>query len=203
MTALELFMDEPVRVVQQMKICNKCREMLPATPDYFHRRSVSGDGLRTVCKECCNKWTKAYSQNGGYEKQHKINHEKSPHRTALKCLRARVKGYGKRKWLLGDARTPEAEAYIEYLKTITHCPDCAKELVWFSEGKNNLDSASFDRMDSDGDYTKKNVRIVCRHCNQRKNDSPTDEWVGQLEVRIKKGIIEEVDPMLTEFLICE
>ena len=29
-----------------------------------------------------------------------------------------------------------------------------------------------------------------------------DEWVGLLKVRVEKGIIEEVDPRLTEFL-CE
>ena len=75
-------------------------------------------------------------------------------------------------------------------------------MVWYSEGGKKFESASFDRIDSDGDYTKENVRIVCRHCNVRKNDSPVDEWVGLLKVRVEKGIIEEVDPRLTEFL-CE
>ena len=167
--------------------------------------------MRGQCKECRNKSLKAWYQNGGgKERQHnryqKRGNEKaheSPHRSALKVLRANVKRRGKRKFLLGEAVTPEAEAYIKYLQTITHCPDCAKEMVWYARGgKWNRDSASFDRIDSDEHYTKKNVRIVCRHCNVRKNDSPVDEWVGLLKVRIEKGIIEEVDQRLIEFL-CE
>ena len=65
---------------------------------------------------------------------------------------------------------------------------------------NNPDSASFDRIDSDEDYTKENVRIVCFHCNRQKQDSPVDEWVGLLKVRIEKGIIERVDESLLNFL---
>ena len=64
------------------------------------------------------------------------------------------------------------------------------------------ESASFDRIDSNGDYTKENVRIVCFRCNRKKSDHPVDEWVGLLKVRVEKGIIEQVDQKLTEFL-CE
>lgn len=35
------------------KICNKCGKELPATPDFFHRRSKgSKDGLNSICKKC-------------------------------------------------------------------------------------------------------------------------------------------------------
>ena len=204
MTSLELFMkDDEIIQNPHMKICTKCNIPKPATPEYFYRRPKgSGDGLRGECKECRVKVEKAWYQNGGYERKQKNDHEKSPHRRAFGKLRNNVNKRGKCKFLLGEAGTPEAEAYIEHLQTITHCPDCAKELVWFSEGKNNPDSASFDRIDSDEHYTKENVRIVCKHCNAQKQDSPVDEWVGLLKVRVEKGIIEEVDPRLIEFL-CE
>ena len=180
-----------------MRICTKCKTPKPATSEYFHYHDAHRGGLRHDCKECRNKYQKAYMKNGGTKRLH----EETPHRTAFKNTRSRVKRTGKYKWLLGEARSPEAEAYIEYLQTITHCPDCSKEMVWFSYSyRNNPDSASFDRIDSNEDYTKKNVRVVCRHCNQQKNDSPVDEWVGLLKVRVEKGIIEEVDPKLTEFL---
>lgn len=196
---LEMFMDTPVNdAVTRMKICTKCNTPKPATPEYFTRQNRNRNGLHAYCKECRANY---YHENGGKEKSYKTAHE-SPHRTAFTNLRGKVKRRGKRKFLLGEAGTPEAEAYIKYLETITHCTDCSKELVWFSWGRNNLDSASFDRIDSDGDYTKENVRIVCMHCNAQKNDLPIDEWVAVLERRIEKGIIEEVDPRLLEFL-CE
>ena len=213
--SLELFMNDVI-TQPRMKICTKCNTPKPATTEYFHSRRDVKDGLRSDCIECKNMQRKdyyynkggrerqrVYMENGGREKDHKNRHETSPHRNAFKNLRGRVKQKGKRKFLLGEAKSPEAEAYIKYLETITHCPDCSKELVWLSEVINDLDSASFDRIDSDGDYTKENVRIVCKHCNNQKGDLLVDEWVAVLKVRIEKGIIEEVDPRLTKFLICE
>ena len=199
--SLELFMDDVI-TQPRMKICTQCNTSKPATREYFYRVTKIRIGLRGKCKECAAKRDTARYQNGGREKHHKNRHEKTPHRSALNMLRSGVKRKGKRKFLLGEARTPETEAYIKYLQTITHCPDCSKEMVWLSEVSNNPDSASFDRIDSDGDYTKENVRIVCKHCNAQKQDSPVDEWVGLLKVRIEKGIIEDVDSRLIEFL-CE
>ena len=201
--SLELFMNDAITVQQpHMKICNTCNTPKPATREYFRREQRVKSGLCACCKECEAKYKKAWYQNGGKEKEHKRRHEKTPYRTAFGKLRNNVKKKGKRKFLLGEAKTPEAEAYIKYLETITHCTDCAKELVWFSEGKNNRQSASFDRIDSDEHYTKENVRIVCFHCNVQKGDLLVDEWVGLLKVRIEKGILEEVDQRLIEFL-CE
>jgi Zn finger protein HypA/HybF involved in hydrogenase expression len=198
---LEMFMDTPVNdAATRMKICTKCNTPKPATPEYFTREKRNRNGLRAECKECRAKSDLIrYHGDGGREKYYKTRHEKSPHRTALNNLRNRDRE-GKRKFLLGEARTPEAEAYIKYLQTITHCPDCAKELVWYSEGGKKNDSASFDRIDSNGDYTKENVRIVCFHCNSQKGDLLVDEWVAVLKLRIEKGILEEVDPRLLEFL---
>ena len=189
--SLEMFIDEVIQK-EAMKICTKCREAKPATSEYFWRHGTRKDGWDCWCKEC------KYYGPGGREKKYKQMHQ-TPHQTSFTMLRKRVKK-GNRKFSLGEARTPEAEAYIEYLKTITHCPDCAKELVWDSAGIMNPDSASFDRIDSDRDYTKENVRIVCLHCNKRKQDSPVDEWIGLLKVRIEKGIIERVDECLLNFL---
>ena len=214
--SLELFMNDVITVQQpRMKTCSKCKTPKPATTEYFYRMTQSGDGFRSDCKECSSvgsadyyynkggqEYQRAYRQNGGYERQKKNFHENTPHRTAFSHLRSKVKRRGKRKFLLGEAKTPEAEAYIKYLQTITHCPDCSKELVWYSEGGKKFESASFDRIDSDEHYTKENVRIVCSQCNSQKNDLPVDEWVALLEKRVEKGIIEDVDSRLIEFL-CE
>ena len=203
--SLVFMSDEELQQQQSvmMKTCTTCKKTKPATPEYFYRQKNGKYGLSSQCKECKLKSQNAwYHQNGGYEKGYKCIHEKSPHRTAFNELRANVKKKGKRKFLLGEAKTPEAEAYIKYLQTITHCPDCSKEMVWLSWGGKKNESASFDRIDSNGNYTKENVRIVCSQCNTKKSDHPVDEWVGLLKVRVRKGIIEQVDQRLTEFL-CE
>ena len=182
---LETFMDEPVQ--KTMRICSKCKELKPLTPEYFFKFHLNPLGFANRCKEC------ALTQVNKSRK-------KSPARTSFATKRSSVKRDGRYKWGLGKAKTPEAEAYIEYLETITHCPDCAKEVEWFGKMGNPY-AASYDRIDSDGDYTKENVRIVCRDCNTQKSFSPVDEWVGLLEVRVKKGIIKEVDPALVEYII--
>ena len=205
---LEMFMnDEPIQdALIPTKKCTKCEEVLPATVEYFY--GTGGESLRADCKKCFLQYKKEYLaslprevRNSRAAASVEQTHKNSPHRKSFNNARGRVKRQGKYKWFLGKAKTPEAEAYIEYLKTVTHCPDCTKKLVWYSKKIMDKDSASFDRMDSDGHYTKENVRIVCWHCNSQKSDSPADEWVGLLEVRVKKGIIKEVDPALVEYLI--
>ena len=179
------------------KICTGCNIPKPATADYFRRKLENKrHGLTSRCKECLNKADRHYMKNGGYERKHDV----SAHRNALNALRYRVTKRGKCKFLLGEAGTPEAEAYIAYLQTLTHCPDCDKKLLWYARGKNNPDSASFDRIDSNGHYTKENVRVVCISCNSQKSNSPVDEWVGLLEVRVRKGILKDVDSRLTEYI---
>ena len=83
------------------------------------------------------------------------------------------------------------EMYVRYLI----------DIKWFQIGNGTgNDSGSFDRIDSNVGYREGNVRITCRICNVRKSDSPVDEWVGLLEVRIRNGIISCVDETLLQFL---
>lgn len=37
---------------REFKTCSKCKRLLPATTEYFHRASYQGDGLNPHCKEC-------------------------------------------------------------------------------------------------------------------------------------------------------
>ena len=52
------------------KICRKCGRELPATLDYFQKRSDEKDGLRNKCRECCNSDFKV-SVPEGYKQCHK------------------------------------------------------------------------------------------------------------------------------------
>ena len=209
--SLEMFMGgEPAAAVvwqPHMMICIKCKTPKPATTEYFHAALDRRDNLKCTCKECACQYGRERYQNLTEEekraenKRTRANKKLKPHRAAFTSKRSNVKRDGTYKWHLGAAGTPEAEAFIEHWKTVIHCPDCGKELECLSDKR--AKSSSLDRIDSNGDYTKENVRVICDVCNTRKSSSPVDEWVGLLEVRIRKGIIPKVDPRLTEFLICE
>lgn len=38
------------------KTCTKCGAEKPATSEYFYRSKLYRDGLRSMCKTCCNAW---------------------------------------------------------------------------------------------------------------------------------------------------
>lgn len=44
--------DASMTTIIPQKQCSKCRELFPATSEYFHRDKKSKDGLRNVCKIC-------------------------------------------------------------------------------------------------------------------------------------------------------
>jgi len=48
-----------------------------------------------------------------------------------------------------------------------------KDVVWFTNG--------LDRVDSQGDYTRKNLVACCRRCNQMKNDLTHEQFVQHLK----------------------
>lgn len=52
-----------------LKQCNKCKEWKPATPQHFHRKASSRDGLRSICITCrgCTKMPD-YSASEGHKR---------------------------------------------------------------------------------------------------------------------------------------
>lgn len=49
----------------QSKRCSACDELIPATPQFFHRNSESADGLLGQCKACCQVKRKLRKERGG------------------------------------------------------------------------------------------------------------------------------------------
>ena len=46
-----------------IKVCVKCKRELPATAEYFHRESMTKDGLRCRCKVCRREEIRKYHQS--------------------------------------------------------------------------------------------------------------------------------------------
>lgn len=55
-----------------MKRCSKCKEWFPATPEYFHRRKKSRDGLNGVCRNCKNRHQREYSADYNMKNREKL-----------------------------------------------------------------------------------------------------------------------------------
>jgi len=50
---------------EKTKICTKCGEGFPSTPEFFHRKSASRDGLASWCAACANKHNRQYKIKRG------------------------------------------------------------------------------------------------------------------------------------------
>jgi hypothetical protein len=73
--------NEPA-IPEGFKQCNTCKEILPATTEYFHRDKSKADGLHTRCASCrCNagkKWREEHPEESAayHRKLYYENHEK-------------------------------------------------------------------------------------------------------------------------------
>ena len=183
---LEAYMDMPVQSKILMRKCKTCGETKPLLTEFLKCENYR----RNDCRTCTGK------RNLEWKSQ-------NPEATAFTNKKARAKRYG-------IEFTLDQSIWIPIMEATKHCPDCAVCIVWRQKsvevkngsGTAQPSSGSFDRIDPSLGYVEGNVRCTCMECNARKNNSPVDEWVGLLKVRVEKGIIEEVDPRLLEFL-CE
>lgn len=66
--------------------------------------------------------------------------------------------------------------YKIFLNPPTHCECCRCELAYHKlDNSKDSRSPSFDRIDSKGGYTIRNVRMICLRCNRLKSDSTAEE----------------------------
>jgi 5-methylcytosine-specific restriction endonuclease McrA len=69
--SLLLLSDNTIGGVYMEKVCIDCEQSLPATYDYYYKRTASSDGLNPRCKECCKKKNKKDNRNGYYAEYRK------------------------------------------------------------------------------------------------------------------------------------
>lgn len=58
------------------KVCSKCKQELPLTTEYFHKRKLDKDGFRSICKTCRGTKNIAISTKEGYRICKKCDIEK-------------------------------------------------------------------------------------------------------------------------------
>ena len=160
------------------KRCTACQKMFPITEEFFYKNKTIKGGFENTCKKCGNvkrlKWrTKNLELSVFVKKRSRV-------------LRA------------GLEFTLDQDRWVRLLKETNTCVDCNGSMTCTAENRN--ETTSFDKIDPTKGYLENNTRLICVKCNAQKSDLSPDEWNAVLEVRVRKGIIEEVDPRLTEYV---
>jgi hypothetical protein len=143
---LKIIPSEPIR------ICSKCGEGKPLNNENFsykgRKRADGTDDLDTRCLEC-------------KRAQDLINRKKNPCKAMWKNKKADCKKKG-----IPFDLTPE------YLKSIApvHCPVFPWMRIHYGGGKQVDNTASIDRINPNGGYTKGNVQILSLKANRCKSN---------------------------------
>ena len=193
-----LFATPPKKKQQEKgtKECSSCKKVFPETTEYFTpngkfgKLSFEGIRLSSFCRTCKLDKKRVYRKN-------------NPELDAFQTKRSKAKKLGI-EFNLGEKGSSGEKAWIAKIKKTTSCVDCGQEIHLYapeeSNGAPRNNSMSFDKINPNMGYVEGNTRLVCHECNTRKNTSPVDEWMGQLEVRIRKGMIQEIDPDLVRYI---
>ncbi len=132
------------------KVCTKCKRKLPATAEYFYKRSNVKSGLQYMCKDCKNKWIKNYRSS-----------------TIKGYLYGIFAGMKQRCTYRGHG------SYHRYGgRGIKVCFKSSDEFVDYVISKLQVDprGLQIDRIDNDGNYESGNIRFVTRkeNCKNRR-----------------------------------
>jgi len=189
------------------KTCSKCKKVftvdeLKELSKYFYKRKTLKDGFGCYCKIC-------------FKKINAKSKKKNWMGILLGSAQARAKKYNRP---FDDDLT--VEWGLKRFKAIggkCENPECGKKLkTGGGRGKHDLDSATLDRFNNEGGYTKGNVQFLCYYCNCSKNsgqlpyerkilnEKEKQEWLDGLGSKIEDVVksinVEFKDPLVREIM---
>jgi len=175
------------------KTCPKCKKVFTVDKseellEFFYKDKIKKDGFISQCKICNKKACLKY---------HKKNWEKILLYSAL----CRAKKYGRDfdltvEWILERFTTIDGKC---------ENPECRKKLKTGGTGKRKKthDSATLDRFDNEGGYTKDNVQFLCSFCNTSKRSGQFPYEREVLYQRKKQKWLEELKPKIDKLILFE
>lgn len=178
-----------------LKICSKCQQAKPATPDYFYRAKKDKSGLQSYCKSCMSGYFKKYYQDNlerfKYDSSYYLENRE---RHRVKC----------RKWELANkevasnytrqrrARKREAQG--------NHTTEDVQRQYEAQKGKCHYckvdvgDAYHVDHvipLSRGGSNGPENIVIACPFCNCSKGNKMPHEWVRggrwRRKAKVKQG----------------
>ncbi len=146
-----------------VKICARCKQEFPATPEFFHRKKSTKDGLQFSCKKY------RLSAIGDYQKT------LAGRRTAK---RAYKKSYATINGRLGyvfssmkqRCTNPHCRSYRWYgRRGIIVCFKSADEFIGYVVNELRVDprGLTIDRINNDGNYERGNIRFITKAENNK------------------------------------
>lgn len=166
-----------------MKKCSHCKEIKPLSE--FSKTKTNKDGLSYLCRPCNRAETKAYRERHNeryYRNQCNVRNSftgriKDMHHNCK--TRAKIKGF--------DFDIEIDDIINLYAEQNGRCAITNQEMDFKSSNrkKANPFRISIDRIDSNGGYTKNNIRLVCWSVNQMKGDKTEEEFKFWIELLYK------------------
>jgi hypothetical protein len=104
------------RVEAETKTCWKCGRTLPATEEFFPRRSDSVDGLRGTCRECKSEFDEQYrAENKDHLMElNRIWRANHPEECKANCKKYRDTHKEQRKISVKESRERHYDTFLEY-----------------------------------------------------------------------------------------
>ena len=173
--------------------CGACRAMHPKS--CFGQDKNSHSGFAYTCKKVVSQRNKSYH----------LCHRSAINRRNKERRLERKQSQNSQEWalkkLLSDAQRRASKKGIEFtlslvdLPTPKFCPVFGWQLIYQATGHRRPQSASLDRIDSQGGYTPDNVWIISWRANHIKSDATVEELYAvatSLERRLIDGNIVHV-----------
>lgn len=189
----------------ETKICTKCGRELPATEEYFYKKSAKKDGLKAYCKDCSKKYHKEWAKNHKderkeYQTQYKKEwrsseenkeYENKIRRQHYKTHKKEFAEYFKQKYIK-EKQNGNYDKYVMNAQKRLAIKRKLKSTLTLKQWKqikikfNNkcaycgeelpLQQEHFIPLSKGGEYTIHNIIPACRSCNCSKNNKDFFEW---------------------------
>ena len=160
-----VYLLEKLTVFDVLKNCTKCKNELPTTAEYFHRRENTKCGLVGICKKCVKTYKKQYNtthrelnneKKRNYRKTLRGNLQTRYSNLNIRCNDPKDSNY---KYYGGRGIENKFISFSRFLQYIT-VDLCITDIE-------QIKGLHIDRIDNEGHYEPGNIRFITPAENNR------------------------------------
>lgn len=176
-----------VPIPDGMRKCSTCKQLLPATREYFSTQKMGKNGLQSFCKSCGAKQQKRYrnehpdriaimerkrNQNPNRQEQHRLRNRLHP-----RNKEQHRKQNQERRRLLNNAEGFHTDDEIMELYELQdgRCGYCGIPIFW--NVNRDIHEDHMTPLSRGGSDWIDNIVLACETCNCSKHDKTREEWI--------------------------